>query len=238
VLELLQWAVGGLAAYFLLSLRWPFQRERPHLTFALTLGIAAAYIAPRFAGYVTLGDDFAPIARVLAFVAGYAIGHAWRMLRGRPFFAFDRPPSAVSVTLWRVFKFCFSALLIALSALCVAVYLEKAEAPVFIGLAGFLLFCAAAPWVDYTKPSIGLGLVCIVVAMGIAYFALEIWTGAYALPRECTGRRRTFCELHNFLYRTGGPEAAAAPWLAFFAAAIYGAFAAFKRALRAQRNPA
>jgi len=132
--------------------------------------------------------------------------------------------------IWRAFKFVFSAVLLLLAGLFATVYLSTSADPGMLGFASFLVFFAAALWIDYTNPSRTLGLAAIVFALGIGFLAVGVLDGTMPYLKECHGRGRLLCELQNLLYRIGGRPAAAVPWFVLAAAVLYGSYVAFKRA--------
>jgi hypothetical protein len=132
--------------------------------------------------------------------------------------------------MWRAFKFCFSGLLLLLAGLIAFAYFGKPDSADMWGFFGFLIFSAAAPWVNYTKPSRAISLAGVVFAFGVVFIAVGVLTGSTPYPRECSGRGTLLCELLNLLYTMGGRPAAAAPWFLMALAVLYGSYVAFKRA--------
>ena len=130
--------------------------------------------------------------------------------------------------MWRVFKYCLSALLLLLAGLLAAIYFGRPDSAGMLGFVAVLIFFTAALWVNYTKPSRALGLAGIVLAFGIAAIAVDTLTASTPYPRECSGRR-LLCELQNLLYAMGGRPAAAAPWFLAAIGVLYGSYVAFRR---------
>ncbi len=132
--------------------------------------------------------------------------------------------------MWRALKYIFSGLLLLLAGLLAAAYFGKPNSTEMWGFIAVLIFFAAAPWVDYTKPSRALGLTGIVFSFGVTFVAVSVLTGITPYPRECSGRGTLLCELLNLLYTLGGRPAAAAPWFLAAIAVLCGSYVAFKRA--------
>ena len=128
--------------------------------------------------------------------------------------------------MWRVFKLLLSGLLVA-AAFAVSI---GARDPSGWGVAGVLLFMAAAPWVVHERPSRSLALAVVVFALGLCAVGVSTFTGTRQFPQDCSGRRRFFCELENLLYLAAGRPATAMPWFLLAAFALLVAWRLYLRA--------
>jgi hypothetical protein len=143
--------------------------------------------------------------------------------------AVDQPPS-IGGALWIAFKFCFSLVLVLLTWLLSTTAFRGPEVDWRgLGFLGVLLFLAALPWVDFTRPSRALALVVVVFALGAGNVARGYLRGASQLPHDCSRRRWLLCELENQLFLFGGAPAVAALWFLAAALLLYCAYLLFTR---------
>jgi len=113
--------------------------------------------------------------------------------------------------IWIGFKLLLSISLIAAPCALLLAAPQALTDPIFIGLAAFLVFFAALPWVNFAKPGRSLGLAGIFFGIGIAVLSIQTAAGAVSLPRACGGRYSFLCELENLLLLLGGELLAATP---------------------------
>ena len=113
--------------------------------------------------------------------------------------------------------------------------LDTAKDYELLGLAGFLLFLAAALWVEFTKPSRTLGLFLLVISVSLFAVAFNTALGNVTLPSTCSsGKAAIICVLENFLYLAGGYFLASTLWFLFAFGVLYGSIITFKNQ---QPNP-
>jgi hypothetical protein len=130
--------------------------------------------------------------------------------------------------MWRAFKVLVSAVSLLYAGVVATIAIGDTAYAGMWGLFAALVFCAAAPWVDFERPSRAHGLAGIVITLVILISAVATATGNYAYPRQCAWHE-PLCELENLLYSFGGYLAAAIPRFLFACAAFYASYLVLKR---------
>lgn len=136
---------------------------------------------------------------------------------------------------WRTFKPLLSAALLALAAFSVYLFFISGFDAMPLGAASVLVFFAAWPWVDHSRPNRPLSLVRLVFSLMFAAVAVHTATGGTHFPKLCQGRRALLCEFENVLFSLGGELLAAAPFAAAAAVLFAISFGSILR-MRSQRR--
>ena len=132
------------------------------------------------------------------------------------------------MTMWRTFKFLVSGVSLLFAGVVAVIVLGNESYPGMWALFGALVFCAAAPWIDYARPSRALGLAGVIITLAFLYSAVTTVMGEVVYPKQCS-RLEVVCELLNLLYSVGGRIAVAAPWFLIACSVFYASCVAFKR---------
>jgi len=133
------------------------------------------------------------------------------------------------IGIWLAFKAFISLICLLYAGILATIPIGDSAYAGMWGLLAALVFCAAAPWIDFERPSRATGLAGVVMTLVILISAVNIASGDYAYPRECRWVN-PLCPLENFLYSIGGYLAAAMPRFLFACAGFYGSYVVITRA--------
>jgi hypothetical protein len=107
-----------------------------------------------------------------------------------------------------------------------------------LGAASFLLLLAAMLWVPWDRlrmPRWLQAALCSLATLLLGVMIYSVWVGSMLLPKECSGRRRWFCDLLNTLHAAGGQSAVGALFTLLTAVSLVATIRLLQQAIRESR---